>query len=76
MPLGKAARHGREAYEEGNELPPEAQARSVRWKRCPRSRSTPSDAPEILDWSDARHGVFYRPVKQQITLRIDADFIA
>ena len=35
-----------------------------------------NDAPEILDWSDARRGVFYRPVKQQITLRLDADIIA
>ena len=35
-----------------------------------------TDAPEILDWSDARRGVFYLPVKQQITLRINADIIA
>ena len=35
-----------------------------------------ADIPEILDWSDARRGVFYRPVKQQITLRLDADIIA
>ena len=35
-----------------------------------------TDAPEILDWSDARRGVFYRPVKQQITLRLDAEIIA
>ncbi len=35
-----------------------------------------SDASEILDWSDARRGVFYRPVKQQITLRLDADIVA
>ena len=35
-----------------------------------------TDAPEILDWSDARRGVFYRPVKQQITLRLDADIVA
>ena len=35
-----------------------------------------TEAPEILDWSDARRGVFYRPVKQQITLRLDADIIA
>ncbi len=35
-----------------------------------------TDAPEILDWSDARRGVFYRPVKKQITLRLDADIIA
>ncbi len=32
--------------------------------------------PEIRDWSGARRGLFYRPVKQQITLRIDADVVA
>lgn len=26
-----------------------------------------SDIPEISDWSNARRGLFYRPVKQQIT---------
>ena len=35
-----------------------------------------ADAPEILDWSGARRGAFYRPVKKQITLRLDADIIA
>ena len=35
-----------------------------------------SDAPEILDWSGARRGLFYRPVKQQLTLRLDADVVA
>lgn len=35
-----------------------------------------TDTPEIHDWSDARRGVFYRPVKQQITLRLDADVVA
>jgi uncharacterized protein (DUF4415 family) len=34
-----------------------------------------SDAPE-LDWSGAKRGLFYRPVKQQLTLRVDADVIA
>ena len=33
------------------------------------------DIPEVLDWSAARRGVFYRPVKQQLTLRLDADVI-
>ena len=28
-----------------------------------------SDAPELLDWSGAKRGLFYRPVKQQLTLR-------
>ena len=35
-----------------------------------------SDAPEFTDWSGARRGLFYRPVKQQLTLRLDADVVA
>lgn len=34
-----------------------------------------SDAPEIKDWSGAPRGAFYRPVKQQLTLRLDADLV-
>jgi uncharacterized protein (DUF4415 family) len=34
-----------------------------------------SEMPEVFDWSGARRGVLYRPVKRQITLRIDADVI-
>ena len=36
----------------------------------------PSDIAERSDWHRAVVGKFYRPVKQQITLRIDADIIA
>jgi uncharacterized protein (DUF4415 family)/uncharacterized DUF497 family protein len=35
-----------------------------------------SDAPELLDWSGAERGLFYRPVKQQLTLRLDSDVVA
>jgi uncharacterized protein (DUF4415 family) len=35
-----------------------------------------SDAPELLDWSGAKRGLFYRPIKQQLTLRLDADVVA
>jgi uncharacterized protein (DUF4415 family) len=35
-----------------------------------------SDIPEVTDWSSAVTGKFYRPVKQQVTLRIDADVLA
>ena len=35
-----------------------------------------SDAPEMADWSGARHGLFYRPIKRQLTLRLDADVVA
>ena len=34
-----------------------------------------ADIPEQRDWTGARRGVMYRPVKQQITLRLDADLI-
>ena len=35
-----------------------------------------SDISEILDWSGARRSLLYRPLKQQITLRLDADVVA
>ena len=41
----------------------------------PESAIDTSDAPELLDWSGARRGLFYRPVKQQLTLRLDADVV-
>ena len=31
--------------------------------------------PEQADWTGAKRGLFYRPIKKQITLRIDADLI-
>lgn len=34
------------------------------------------DVPELLEFSDARRGVFYGPAKQQITLRLDKDVIS
>jgi len=34
-----------------------------------------SDIPEKLDWSNAVRGKFFRPVKQQVTLRLDADVL-
>ena len=35
-----------------------------------------SDIPEITDWSNTvRHGQFYRPVKQQTSIRLDADVL-
>ena len=58
------------------ELPPDVEAQVRALEALPDDQIDTTDAPEILDWSDARRGVFYRPVKQQITLRIDADVIA
>jgi uncharacterized protein (DUF4415 family) len=33
------------------------------------------DAPEITNWSHAVRGKFYRPIKKQITIRLDADVL-
>ena len=35
-----------------------------------------SDIPEVVNWPDSQRGLFYRPVKKQITLRLDADVLA
>ena len=58
------------------ELPPDVQAQVRALEALPDDEIDTTDASEILDWSDARRGVFYRPVKKQITIRLDADIIA
>jgi uncharacterized protein (DUF4415 family) len=35
-----------------------------------------SDIPEVVDWSKAVVGKFYRPIKEPITIRLDADVVA
>ena len=59
-----------------SELPPDMQDELRALADKPDSEINTDDIPEILDWSDARRGTFYRPVKQQITLRLDADVVA
>lgn len=53
--------------------------RSAELKRLAKLRDEDIDAseiPEHVDWSGAQIGKFYRPLKQQVTLRIDADVLA
>ena len=45
-------------------------------ERLPDDQIDTTEVPEILDWSTAQRGALYRPVKQQITLRLDADIVA
>jgi uncharacterized protein (DUF4415 family) len=35
-----------------------------------------SDIPEITHWRGATVGRFFRPIKQPVTIRIDADILA
>jgi uncharacterized protein (DUF4415 family) len=34
-----------------------------------------SDIPEVVDWSKAEVGKFYRPPKKAVTMRLDADVL-
>ena len=42
----------------------------------PEDQIDTQDSPEQKDWNGARRGLFFRPVKKQLTLRLDADIIA
>ena len=46
--------------------------------RLPDNEIDTSDIPELTErfWQNAVRNPFYRPVKQQLTLRLDADVIA
>ncbi len=41
----------------------------------PENQINTAALPEQTDWSGARRGVFFRPIKRQLTLRLDADVI-
>jgi uncharacterized protein (DUF4415 family) len=41
----------------------------------PEERIDTSEMPEVRDWSAARRGALFRPVKRQLTLRLDADLV-
>ena len=43
--------------------------------KLPDNRINTAALPEQRDWSNARRGVFFRPIKKQLTLRLDADLI-
>lgn len=45
------------------DLPSDVQAQIRALEALHDDQIDTTDAPEILDWSDARRGVFYRPVE-------------
>ena len=58
------------ASTKGKKLTDKQKAELDALEALPDDQINTSDIPEVLDWSDARRGLFYRPVKQQITSRI------
>ncbi len=61
---------------ERSDLTPEQTAELQALAALPDDRINTRDIPERKDWSGARRGLFFRPVKKQLTLRLDADVIA
>jgi uncharacterized protein (DUF4415 family) len=55
-----------------NKLKDELSALAAR----PDSKIDTSEIPEIAEWSRAVVGKFYRPIKQSVTIRLDADVLA
>ncbi|HEB94062.1 MAG TPA: hypothetical protein ENI94_11480 [Gammaproteobacteria bacterium] len=47
----------------------------ARLTKQPDSEIDTSDIPEVTDWAGAEMGKFYRPMKKQVTLRLDADML-
>jgi uncharacterized protein (DUF4415 family) len=56
-------------------VPPKIQAEIDALAALPEDQINTDDIPEVRDWSGAKRGLFYRPIKRQITLRLDADLI-
>lgn len=56
-------------------LTPEIKAQLEALERMPDSAIDLTEMPEWTDFSTATRGRFYRPVKQQLTLRLDADVV-
>ena len=59
-----------------SKLTSEQQAELASLADLPEDQIDTQDSPEQRDWSGARRGLFFRPVKKQLTLRLDADIIA
>lgn len=59
-----------------NQPTPAQQAEMEALAALPDDQIDTQDAQELSDWSGKERGLFFRPVKQQITLRLDADLIA
>jgi uncharacterized protein (DUF4415 family) len=56
-------------------IPEEQMAELQALANLPDDQINTRDMPEQKDWSGAKRGLFFRPVKKQLTLRLDADVI-
>jgi len=54
---------------------PEMEAELKALSVMPDSDIDTSDIPEVIDWTGAERGKFYRPIKESVTVRLDADVL-
>ena len=61
-----------------NKVPESVQRELAALRTLPERAIDFSDLPEThaSDWKNSTRAVFYRPMKQQLTVRIDADVVA
>ncbi|TWB47039.1 BrnA antitoxin family protein [Nitrospirillum viridazoti] len=71
----RAVFKARRRRESEADLPPELEAQIKALVAMPDEEIDTVDIPERTDWTGAQRGMF-RPVKQQLTLRLDADLVA
>jgi uncharacterized protein (DUF4415 family) len=58
--------------ETSKSLTPAQQAELDALAAMPEDQINTAALPEQRDWSGARRGLFFRPIKKQLTLRLDA----
>jgi len=76
--MRKATRNGKAKRASGRVLTPRQRRELATLATLPDRQIDTSDIPELPPdaWKDAVRGKFYRPVKQAVSMRLDADVVA
>jgi uncharacterized protein (DUF4415 family) len=76
--MRKATKHGKVKRASGRPLTSKQRRELAALAKLPEDQIDTSDIPELPPdaWKDAVRGRFYRPVKQAVSMRLDADVIA
>jgi uncharacterized protein (DUF4415 family) len=76
--MRKAVKNGRVKHASGRSLSAKQKKELAALSAMPDDQIDTSDIPELPPeaWKDAVRGRFYRPVKQPISMRLDADVVA
>jgi uncharacterized protein (DUF4415 family) len=73
--LSGSSQRGRQPARKGPSMTAELLVELAELRSMTDDQINTSDIPERLDWSNAEVGKFYKPIKTQISLRVDADIL-